>query len=168
MTEEFYTKAVVLDKEPDGEADSRVFLYTEAFGKIIGRATSARKIVSKLSAHLEPLNLIDIKIVQKNRFQIVDALKIAALPTNRETLAALNLVKELAPEGEPDLDLWGVLAGKNPDGEQILGVLGFDKKFASCGICGSASLKHFLIGDLIYSCPACFFKSGSPKSFVLK
>ena len=46
MTSEYYTQALVLAKEPTGESDSQVFLYTSDLGLVIAKAVGARKIVS--------------------------------------------------------------------------------------------------------------------------
>ena len=62
---ELVTEAIVLDKEDVGEQDSRVFLYTKDFGKIGAKATSLRKITSKLAAHLEPLNYATVRLVSR-------------------------------------------------------------------------------------------------------
>lgn len=165
---EHYTEAVVLDKEDSGDFDSRIFLYCKDLGKVVAKATSARKIISKLASHLEPGNLIKIRLVQKNAFQIVDALKISNLPKNQNVLRILNLVKELSAESQPDLELWDLLKNGDLDGEKVLGVLGFGREFAACQSCGAKDLAHFLLNELEYYCAACFVKAGRPVSFQLK
>ncbi len=168
MTNEYYTEGVVLDKEPIGEADLQIALYTRDLGKVVARAVSARKISSKLASHLEPLNFAAVRIVQKNRFQIVDALKTGALSKNLDTVAVLRLVKELSAEGQPDLALWELIKSEQLVGGEVLKVLGFDKRFAVCENCGTKNPTHFLVKQLEYFCSPCFLKSGRPASFALE
>lgn len=166
--QEHYTEALVLDKEDLGDYDSRVFLYSKDLGKVSAKATSVRKITSKLAAHLEPGNLINVRLVQKNSFQIADALKVSSLPKSSETMRVLNLVKELAPEGDRDQSLWEFLILGEEKGEEALRILGFDKEFAVCDSCGAGNPRHFLLRELDYRCALCLVKSGRPASFALK
>jgi len=129
MTSEYYTEALVLDKEPVGEADSRVFLYTRDLGRIAATAVSARKITSKLSSHLEPLNFVKVRMIHKNRFQIVDALKTESLPKNPNNVAIAHLIKDLTGDEQSDPQLWELLREKQFSGEEILSALGFDISF---------------------------------------
>ena len=168
MTQEFYTEAIVLDKEPVAEADLQISLYTKDLGKITARAIGARKIVSKLASHLEPLNFVAVRLVQKNRFQVVDALKSGALPRTQNTLAVLQLIKELSAEGQSDLEIWDLIKSGDLTGELALGALGFDSRYAVCEGCGSQKPGHFLIKQLEYLCSLCLVKSGRPVSFALE
>ena len=53
MTEHF-TWGIVLDKKAIGEADGEYSIFTWDVGKVIARATSSRKTLSRLAGHLEP------------------------------------------------------------------------------------------------------------------
>jgi len=165
---EYYTEAVVLDKEDSGDFDSRIFLYCKDLGKVVAKATSVRKIVSKLASHLEPGNLVQVRLVRKNAFRIVDALKISNLPKKWEILGMLNLIKELTAEGQPDFELWDLLKKEELNGERVLGILGFGTEFAVCQNCAAADPAHFLLNELTYYCVACFIRAGRPSSFALK
>lgn len=167
-THEYFTEALVLDKEPVGEADLQVVLYTKELGRVTAKVVSARKITSKLAAHLEPLNFISVRLIQKGRFQIVDALTTDRLPGSSDTMAILGLVKELTGEEQPDFELWQALKNKAVKGESILGLLGFDHQFADCQNCGAQYPEHFLIRELEYRCAPCFVRSGQPLNFQLK
>lgn len=152
MTSEYITRAVVLDKEPIGEQDLKVFLYTEKLGRVVAKAVSARKITSKLNSHLEPLNLVTVRLVEKNYFQITDALKIRSLSVNN--LKALNLIKEITADRQPDIELWSLFEGfLNED--QVLMTLGFDRRFAICQTCGDKGNLLFSVIDLDYFCDDC-------------
>lgn len=165
---EHYTEAVVLDKEDLKDFDSRFHLYSRDFGRVLAKATSTRKIVSKLAAHLEPGNLIQVRLVGKNVFQIVDALKISGFSKTPETVTSLNLIKELTPEGQPDNELWQLLKTGDLSGGKLLRALGFGQEFASCQNCGVEDPAHFLLNELEYYCAVCFIKAGRPSSFVLQ
>ena len=74
------TEAVVLDKEFTYDAHVRVHLFTKECGKIVAKATSARKITSKLGPHLEPLLVSTVRYVQQRGLpQLIDALRVSRL-----------------------------------------------------------------------------------------
>lgn len=168
MTNEYFTEAVVLDREPIGESDIQVTLYTKNLGKVTAKAVGARKAVSRLAAHLEPLHFVQARLVEKNRFQVVDALKTDSLPKEPGMVAILQLVKELAAENQSDFALWELLRGKQFSGEDVLGVLGFDGSFAVCENCGRSAPDYFLLNEMRYACGACLVRAGRPANFALK
>ena len=155
MTVEHATQAIILSKAPFGEADAQVFLYTRKLGKLLARVIGARKILSKLNSHLEPLNVVYIRLVGKNKWHIADALKIGALPTG--VLEGLNLVREIAPEEDPDPELWTLLSSGIFGKSDILRVLGFGKELAACQLCGLRNDLKFSTAHLAYFCVNCMF-----------
>lgn len=159
---DYVTKAIVLDKKEVGELDSRVILFTENFGKVIARAKSSRKITSKLSAHLQPLTRIDVRLMFSNSIQIVDALKIdSLLPTAcskeqaAEMLEAAQLVAETVSDQHPDEELWQLLSRGEFTGRKILIALGFNPEHAKCEVCGRGQPEKFIIRDARYICSRC-------------
>jgi recombinational DNA repair protein (RecF pathway) len=131
---EYVTLAVVLDKEPVGEKDSRVQVFTERYGKLIGRATSARKITSKLAAHLEPGTITKLRLVEQKGLRITDSLMIrrsAALAPD------LHLLSKMLPEGEPEPELWELFLNDSFTWRSALRVLGWDPLGSACAVCGS-------------------------------
>lgn len=58
------TKAIVLNRTPHKENDALVHFYTLDFGKIILAAKGARKQLSKLAAHMEPLNFVELMMIK--------------------------------------------------------------------------------------------------------
>ena len=153
MTNEYFTEAVVLDKEPSGEFDSIAHLYTQELGRVSASVTSARKILSKLNSHLEPLNLVQVRLVEKNRFHVADVLRTGALDCKH--LDALNLIKSITPEAQPDPELWQLIK-TNLNEKDILRILGFDSQFAACLGCGLKNDLRFSINDLSYFCVGCY------------
>lgn len=161
MTSEYFTEAIVLDKEPFGEIDSRVYLYTKLFGRIAAKVKSARKITSKLSAHLEPLNLVDLRLISGKDYQAVDALKKGRL-ADVGFLRVLNLVKQTMVENQPDEEVWQILKNQIVSpmpadfaGKLILKNLGFDSQYASCFNCQRANPNIFSFIDAQYLCSSC-------------
>jgi len=64
----YKTQGIILQREQYGENDSRVFVYTPNFGKLELVARGTQKLSSKLSAHLEPLNLCEIMVVRGKQY----------------------------------------------------------------------------------------------------
>lgn len=158
---EIVGEAIVLDKEWIGEAHARVHLFTKDWGRVTARAVSARKITSKLGAHLEPLNVITVRLIQKNHLpQAVDALRTDKLSFNE--FSGLRLVKELALEYEQDNGLWEILRhpARSPRyARNILAILGYDPRFAACAWCEQAP-GYFSFGGLSFACAACLPRAG--------
>jgi recombinational DNA repair protein (RecF pathway) len=134
---EYVTKAVVLDKTTrGGEADARYSFFTERYGKIAARATSSRKIVSKLAGHLEPGTLTSVRIIEQRGTKVVDALKVARIKIPMRSLAALN---QLLGEWEPDGEMWDLLNRQKFSWARALAVLGWDPQGAVCANCGAGA-----------------------------
>ena len=148
------THAVVLDKEPTYDAHVRVHLYTRHMGKISARATSARKITAKLGPHLEPLMVSMIQFAERGHLpQLTDAVQVATLP--RERLDALRIVQALAPEHEPDPELWSLLISpREVTNGRVLAVLGYDPLFAKCEWCGRDP-ELFSLSQPVFMCAPC-------------
>ena len=72
MREETYTtKAIVLNRQPFREADSRIMVYSLDKGKLELAARGTKKIKSKLAGHLEPISLSNLMIVRGRQFDYV-------------------------------------------------------------------------------------------------
>ena len=169
---EYVTKAVVLDKTTrSGEADARYSFFTERYGKIAARATSSRKIVSKLAGHLEPGTVSAVRIIEQRGTRVVDALKITRLPIAIADLASLN---NLLGEWEPDAALWNefrrtAVQAKKASGiasvafwRNTLAILGWDPQGAVCANCerlafgpGGGKGMYFYIPRQEYFCAEC-------------
>ena len=149
---EYLSEAIVLSKEPNGDLDSRVSLFTKKFGKIKAKAKSARRITSKLSAHLEPGNLIHARMIEKNGLQVVDALKRSAIPVSSPKLFALD---GLLAEFEPDFHLWRMLEHGPFRWADVLAILGWDPRGAHCALCERPPVSHFDARSQTLLCEAC-------------
>lgn len=67
MAETHHDKVIVLQKSDSADHDVRVVFYSLRQGKMILNARGAKKITSKLSAHLEPYNLTELMIISGKR-----------------------------------------------------------------------------------------------------
>lgn len=158
---EYVTEALVLAKEPLRDFDGRYWFFTKRFGKLKGKATSARKMTSKLAGHLEPGTLAKVRFVERNGgngngAQIVDALKYGALEVS---LANLHFLNQLLPEGEPERELWAELMRGPFSWRAILRILGWDPQEAVCEICGRGKkAEAFHVPRQEFFCAACASK----------
>ncbi|MBI4160102.1 recombination protein O N-terminal domain-containing protein [Candidatus Wolfebacteria bacterium] len=154
------TTGIVLATAPAGEFDTIVSLFTEAQGKIEARATSSRKITSKLAGHLQPLHIVRIRLTHKNGFRAADALTIRIAPKTTRALELLDFINTMAAPLSPDRKLWLAVkkALEYPNNPAcyplLLTALGFDMRFAECG-CGSKQVKYFSRESHGFRCARC-------------
>ncbi|MEA3464380.1 MAG: DNA repair protein RecO [Patescibacteria group bacterium] len=71
MDETYITKAIILNRQPFREADSKITVYSLDKGKLELIARGAKKIKSKLAGHLEPFCLSDLMIVKGKQFDYI-------------------------------------------------------------------------------------------------
>lgn len=164
---EYVTKAFVLSTEPAGEANLRVTFFTEKNGKIVALARSARKPTAKLAAHLQPLSLVRIRLVERKGVQVVDAMRIAPRHVSAGTsgeevsniialLGVVRLIDKMTDVYHPDTELWNLIEKGSLASAATLKILGFDPAYAHCRHCNAGNPAHFLIGDAEYVCANCF------------
>jgi recombinational DNA repair protein (RecF pathway) len=166
---EHYTRAVVLTREPKGELDVSLILYTKDFGKIVAKVKSVRRFTSKLSGHLTPGSFVKMRIVERNGngHQVVDALS-SKVQVTLELLKFLDFVGRITPLNMPDLYLWHELQSAVQSGHvgrplyhRVISLMGYDVSGASCANCGSLNIGYFLPSDIIFLCNSCFEDSGA-------
>lgn len=181
---EYFTEAFILDVQEKGELDSLVTLYTCDFGKITAKAKSIKKITSKSAGHLQPLNFAKIRLVEKNGFQIIDALtseSCAKLKINPDFFAKfLNIakfIKDATFEHHPDNRFWLVIKkvmGLDIIKDEIiiyrglLKILGFDPEFADCAVCELKEIKFFLKDGHCFICQKCALKAPKDELILIK
>ena len=117
MAIHYRTKAIILKKQDQGEADRIFTVYTEKFGKLDLRAISERKITSKLRGGLELFYLSDIEFIQ-GKFQktLVDASVLESYRGFRSDLVRLQIVfrmgellDRIIKGQEADENIWNLL-----------------------------------------------------------
>ncbi|HUZ93073.1 MAG TPA: recombination protein O N-terminal domain-containing protein [Candidatus Paceibacterota bacterium] len=153
---EYLSEAVVLGKTPQGDVDSRCSLFTKKFGKLVAKAKSARKITSKLSSHLEPGNVAQVRVIEKGGLVVADALKIGRTGAGRDDVRFLDL---MLAEGEPDQALWQMLVSPHFSWTKALKILGWDPAEASCGICAASPIVAFEARSQEFYCRTCASKA---------
>lgn len=163
---EYFTKALVLDQENSGEFDKSIFLYSEDLGRVTAKARSIRKITSKLASQLEPLNFVRVRLVEKNGFQVVDALAFNKIKPSQPALELTRFIKEMTFELQPDRILWLLIKktfqnlknNKKFSYKPFLKVLGFAPDFARCNVCSSKFVVYFSKSEQIFLCRKCALK----------
>lgn len=173
MQELYFPEAIVLDREDVNGFDSRYSVYAKGFGKFFAKATSARKITSKLAPHLEPGNLVKIRVVGNGNFQVVDVLKNSKISIPYPDLYLLN---QILPEHDFEFSIWSLLTKGDPSGQVIqnldwrlvLKALGWDPEHGSCEICQTEKPDFFDIGTQGFFCEKCFGKRREVPNFYFK
>jgi recombinational DNA repair protein (RecF pathway) len=163
---EYYTKVLVLSRTPRGDLDGTLNLYTKEFGRVSVKVKSLRKLTSKLSGHLTPGRLANVRIVEMgDTKQVVDALSLPS-KTSFEFLKFLDFIRRLSPIGMPDLHLWHELEQASLNGtsdkntyKRIISIMGYDAKNAVCDNCGSVKIAYFVPRDIMFLCNRCLSDS---------
>ena len=150
--QEYTSQAIILKSEPYRELDTRASLFTQKFGKVEARARSARKITSKLAAHLEPGIFTSVRLIEKSGVQVVDALKSR---TSGLPLADLGLLADLLPPFQPEAELWQMLSTGTLMWAKTLKILGWDPAQASCAQCRANEPSHFRVSNQDFFCAHC-------------
>ncbi len=158
--QEYVTDAIVLSVHPRGEADRAIDCYTEQLGRIEVRMIGGRKPLSKLSPHCDVGSLVVIRLVEKNQFTLIDALR--AMPSRILSPAALRvigLIRALAPKGVSDARLWEalkrVVCGSGESIAVFFKLLGYDSTSASCEACGENPVSLFSLPHHEFFCDQC-------------
>jgi len=165
---ERYTPALVLSREDKNDQDILFTLYTKDLGKIRAIAKSARKITSKLTGHLTQGKVVNVRVIDKGSFQLLDSLSSGKRCADREVLKLLHFLDNMMPYNQPDLHVWHI--AKEVIGRcqiepivygELLRVMGFASSSASafpaCAKCkGERSpTTLFYIPDLVFLCSNC-------------
>ena len=161
---ECVTDAIVLDKKIHREYDGIVSLFTEKFGLIKALASGIYKITSRLSGHLEPLDVVTVRLVKKNRFCITDAFKVSSWVKNFSNLAFARLLEELLAPEQAEPAMWRLFMDKAPMStmpiKSLLQLAGFDPNGARCELCHLSYPTHFSPVQSLYFCSTCHLQSG--------
>lgn len=163
---EFVTPAIVLRAAPAGGNDRTADLFTLTLGRLEARMVGARALVSKFAPHADPLNLVTVRLVKKNRYTLADvftrdrflALRRAPRALGR-ALAALAALRALMPKEAPDPRLFHEtlrgLSRASLAPADVLAALGYDPRAARCVRCGKSPVHGFAPVDEVFFCDAC-------------
>lgn len=159
---EYATPAIILRREPRGEYDERISFFSRDLGKLTARTVSSRKILSKLSPHLEPGDITVLRLIEKNDLSIVDALREKTLTWKLPNFLHLN---NLLAENEADPELWHLLSSK-PSWKDILRILGWDPREAVCENCEKKNPQHFDLRNQRFLCGSCYVLSSEKATII--
>lgn len=179
---EHFTEALVLNNEDIGEFDALITLYAAKLGKVVAKAKSIKKITSKLAGHLQPLNFVNCRLIEKNGslngkqdFQIVDALIIEE-QRNKQTpedikknINIARFLDEMTFELQEDQHLWQAIKkimsysdfNENLIYRELLKILGFDPEHAACFSCCKNKVKYLIKPEHTFLCSDCGLKIDS-------
>lgn len=166
---EHVTEGIVLHVRNDRESDRSIDILTRRLGRLDVKVTGGRKPLSKLSPHLDVLSFVRLRLVEKNRFTVVDALGMGKLPglaspeTMAHALIAVNLLRSLLPKGAPDPEIWHYLVQGLRSGswrtKDILRILGYAPGEATCVMCGRRNVTAFNLKSHDFFCAECAAKA---------
>lgn len=162
---DFVSEAIVLGIQPAKEHDRVVSLFTKKHGRIQARVAGGARLLSKFAPHLDPINLVGVRVAHKNKFTLTDVLTTDRFSATRkgssfgQALKVVALVRVLAPEGEPDMKLWHDLVqmftSGTVDPNHFLNLFGYDSKLGACDMCGAKSIAYFSIKTHELLCARC-------------
>lgn len=110
-----HTKAVILRSVSSGEANKRIWLFTEGFGLIVATMQGVRKHGAKLQSQVLDYSIISVDLVKgKDVWRLVSATLIhnpltgnTRNPLARPYVRVLSAIERfLAGEGEQNHELW--------------------------------------------------------------
>lgn len=162
MDETYTAKAIVLNRQPYRENDSRVTVYSLEYGKLILVARGTGSIKSKMAGHIEPFCLSDFMIVRGRRYNYIGGVASRNCYSSiKSDLIKLQIAGQITrvfsrmiKENEPQSDLFFLLSNfleflnNNFIKEELcdffiysfmlkmLVNLGYEPELQSCVICG--------------------------------
>lgn len=108
------TRAIILNRVDCRENDSLVSFFTLDFGKITLLARGTKKQFSKLAAHLEPFNFVDLMMIKnKNGFSVGSVISNDSFLNLKSDFNSIHIsgklfyfFNKLSREGQQDFDLF--------------------------------------------------------------
>lgn len=175
---EYIDEAFVLGTKPQGETDLTADIFLKNFGRLEVKVIAGRKVSSKLSPHLDSLNLINIRLIQKSGFTLTDVLvqnRFSVLRQNfnlfTKSLEMLFLIKSLLPLYTSDQHLWyflrRALEEKKFNHSALLKIFGYDPKNANCDICHSKNVSSFSVKEQVFLCFRCSRLKNQSASIII-
>ncbi len=176
---EHITEALVLKTKTWANKNKQISLYTKDLGRLKVKAISGGKTTSKLSPHLDVLNLSTVRLINKNNFLIADALTKDRFEKVRESedyisqgLKTVSLIDEITPFNMVDNRLWYYLISSFKkarfNDKELLKILGYDPTLAKCMICDKKDVKYFVVSEQDYVCEKCEGKINNEDKFLIK
>ncbi|MAF80060.1 hypothetical protein CL629_03220 [bacterium] len=163
---EYSTEAIILGRRENGPYNRIVDLYTKELGRVEARVVSGRKIISRLSPHLDFGNLAHVRLVYKNQFTVADALTEERFFSGPEDIGVYErfsrlafLFCSLAPQMIPDVEVWDMflrgLRKRGLDYRMFLSLFGYGALHAECSACARSGSHAFFVPDQSFLCASC-------------
>lgn len=180
----FQTAAIVLKKTPFYEVDNFIAVYSQDLGKIEVVARGSQKITSKLSAHLEPINLVSLEFINGKNFKVATSAQITEGFQNIKSdfnktklvLEIFDYIDKYLSFEEQDLNFWQFLlnflnevqkmSNFNEQKSEILKIyflinflkfLGFLPNLSQCSKCSETDFKKvYLVPKQGLLCQNCY------------
>jgi DNA repair protein RecO (recombination protein O) len=160
---DYITEAIVLKSRPHGETDKTLEIFTKDFGRLSLKVKGGRKILSKFSPHLEPLNLVNIRLVKKENHILADVITKKSFAARKfmpavqaKALELVYLLSNELPLNLPELNLWFSLVRALDSGffnpAHFLKILGLDPAQASCLICAHKPVSYYSLKNRAFLC----------------
>jgi len=176
---EYLTEAIVINFEKSQEANKRVVLFTKELGLVQAEVISGLKITSRLANHLNPLNLVLLRLVEKRKIIVADAMVLDAFKVIRsqpekmkKAIDLTRLIKSQLLVKQPDLPFWYHLVKALKTGKIdlkiFLKILGYDPKLSRCQLCFKKQPDYFHLDDQTFLCEKCHFKFKENELLYLK
>ena len=113
----YTTKAIILTRQPFREFDSKVAVYSLDKGKLELVARGAKKILSKLAGHLEPVSLSNIMVVRGKQYDYIGGAMnkncFAGIKNDLDKVLAAQkaifILHKIIKENEPDRQVFDLL-----------------------------------------------------------
>ncbi len=114
----FYkTKGIIIKRDPSGEADCVITVFTKEHGKLRLAGRGMRRITSKLASELDLFNYTDFLITSGRSFDVITgALTIQRFPFLKQDLKRLQIAEYLtglldclSAEGHQDKEIFSLL-----------------------------------------------------------
>lgn len=178
MANEIVTEAVVLGSDSQVNGDRRIHLFTRELGRVTAKAKAGMKMTSKLSPHLDLLNLSEVRLKNHNSYLITDALTKNRFENLRKqpelmerALEIFSLINLITPFNLKDPELWYHLAESMKkskfDGRELLKILGYDPRLATCSLCEEKKTLYFIPLEQSFVCGKCSAKIDDSKLFKI-
>ena len=119
----FVVEGIVVRRRNVGEADRILTVFTKQYGKMTVRAVGVRKISSKRSSHIEPLNHVVMSLYQgKGMAILTEITTLDSFSPLKENLQRIGfayhlceLVDGLCPEGQENSAVFQLLQNVLPE-----------------------------------------------------
>ncbi|MEK7543026.1 MAG: recombination protein O N-terminal domain-containing protein [Patescibacteria group bacterium] len=176
---EFVTEAIVMNCTHVGEWDITATLFTKEIGRVEARAVGGKKPCSKFAPHLDQLNLVTARLVEKNAITLTDVLTENRFNKTRKNggalqkaLKSLAIMNAVIPAMNQDQRFWLFLTQSLEQGKlnpnETMKILGYDAANSKCGSCKKQDVSFFVPDRQIFLCAVCKAKISNCDTLLIQ